>query len=97
MWAALFTLILFFRQRDGLPAKTSMLDFSAILENALAMWPDTNIVGGSVHINLIVRQREGLPAKASMLDFSAILEDALAMRPDTNIVGGSVFTLILLF
>jgi hypothetical protein len=29
-----------------------MLDFSAILENALAMWPDTNIVGGFVHINL---------------------------------------------
>jgi hypothetical protein len=29
-----------------------MLDFSAILENALAMWRDTNIVGGSVHINL---------------------------------------------
>jgi hypothetical protein len=25
-----------------------MLDFSAILENALAMRPDTNIVGGSV-------------------------------------------------
>ncbi len=25
-----------------------MLDFSAILENALSMRPDTNIVGGSV-------------------------------------------------
>ncbi len=31
-----------------------MLDFSAILENALAMQPDTNIVGGSVHISLIL-------------------------------------------
>jgi hypothetical protein len=29
-----------------------MLDFSAILENALAMQSDTNIVGGSVIINL---------------------------------------------
>ncbi len=48
MWAALFSLILFVRQREGLPAKASMLDFSAILENALAMRPDTNIVGGSV-------------------------------------------------
>ena len=67
-----------------------MLDFSAVLENALAMRPDTNIVGGSVHINLFFRQRDGLPAKASMVDFSAILENALAMRPDTNIVVGSV-------
>jgi hypothetical protein len=48
LWAALFSLILFVRQREGLPAKASMLDFSAILENALAMRPDTNIVGGSV-------------------------------------------------
>ncbi len=31
-----------------------MLDFSAILENALAMRPDTKIVGCSVHINLIL-------------------------------------------
>jgi hypothetical protein len=46
--------MLFFRQREGLPAKASMLDFSAILENALAMRPDTNIVGGSVHIILIL-------------------------------------------
>jgi hypothetical protein len=45
-------IFLFLRQREGLPAKASMLDFSAILENALAMRPDTNIVGGSVHINL---------------------------------------------
>ncbi len=74
---------LFVRQREGLPAKVSMLDLSAILENAMAMRPDTNIVGGS-------RQRDGLPAKASKLDFSAILENALAMQPDTNIVGGSV-------
>jgi hypothetical protein len=66
-----------------------MLDFSAILENALAMRPDTNIVGGSVLLILFFRQRDGLPAKASMLDFSAILENALAMRTDTNIVGGS--------
>jgi hypothetical protein len=28
-----------------------MLDFSPILENAVAMRPDTNIVGGSAHIN----------------------------------------------
>jgi hypothetical protein len=54
LWAALFTLTLFLRQREGLPAKASMLDFSAILENALAMRPDTNIVGGSVPINLIL-------------------------------------------
>ncbi len=45
---------LFLRQREGLPAKASMLDFSAILENALAMRPDTNIVGCSVHIYLIL-------------------------------------------
>jgi hypothetical protein len=31
-----------------------MLDFSAILENALAMRPDTNIVSGSVLINVIL-------------------------------------------
>jgi hypothetical protein len=31
-----------------------MLEFSAILENTLAMRPDTNIVAGSVHINLIL-------------------------------------------
>jgi hypothetical protein len=29
-----------------------MLDFSAILEITLALRSDTNIVGGSVHINL---------------------------------------------
>ncbi len=31
-----------------------MLEFSAILENTLAMQQDTNIVAGSVHINLIL-------------------------------------------
>jgi hypothetical protein len=49
----LFPITFYFRQRDGLPAKASMLDFSAILENALAMQSDTYIVGGSVLINLI--------------------------------------------
>jgi hypothetical protein len=34
-----------------------MLDFSAILENALAMRPDTNIVGGSVRQDFDLDQR----------------------------------------
>ena len=36
------------KPRDSLTPKAELLDFSAILQNALEMKPDVNIVGGSI-------------------------------------------------
>ena len=52
-----FLILIIFRQRDGLPRKAAMLDFSSILENAATMRPGTNIVGGSVRQDFDLDQR----------------------------------------
>ena len=65
-----------FRQRQDLPRKAAMLDFSAILENGAAMRPDTNIVGGSVRQDFDLDKRlDYTVLQASPLDPSKFYSD----------------------